>query len=542
MPAGGPYTIAMNSGSLSQTLNNVLFGDVIVCAGGRNVDYQTQFVNGADYYLNQAGNFANVRLFHSGSYTIWAESSTYFASQFAAVCWLTAVKAYNQTQIPIGLIQISTYETRLEQWAPASSVADCLGYYYYDSFSIYNYFIAPILRHRISSVIWYQGEENWGRTGLYECQLPSLIRSWRRDWGYNDSSLPWLLVQLQGYGSIRNGVSSQRWAQKLAADNVPNVSIFTSADLSDGSSPYSSDRPRNKLPLVDRLTTGLLSLLYGQNLVTSGASVSGYQVTMTPLTSFYASLIITVDFTSDATASGLTISPVQPCDPAFNAYSCGVPFEISLEYTTGAPSQWIPVGSYSLVNGQLILNTTVPAKTVFQAWRYAWSDVPRMVLYNGAGLPTLPYISNFPSAIAKSGYYVIEFIDIVGAGIGPVVPGNWQGGALTLVNPSGRGDPAWAYQAGPNSFGTLAHPTGLFLTANGDCNGVTLLPESGQSNQNWAMIYTGLEDNKYMFYNKLCGWTALNNFCNYGSTISLQADGFSVTNCNVWVANYVMSL
>ncbi|PRP81029.1 hypothetical protein PROFUN_11181 [Planoprotostelium fungivorum] len=518
-PAGGPYNIAVSIGSFTQTLQS-------------NMQFQTNAAFDVEDLLKNAGNYDKIRLVTVQESYTWSPSSTDLASTFSAVCWLSAVFTYNQTGVPLGLIEASVGGTRVEQWSPPGSQSDCLGYQYSDSFGLYNNYILPLLRLRIAAVIWYQGENNWGRTGLYECQLPSMINSWNEKFGYANHSLPWFVVQLAGYASIRNGISSQRWAQKLAADTVPNVEIYTAADLSDNASPYGDIHPRNKIPVAERVVAGLLNRLYGQSNVHAGAAVSSFEVTRAPINNFFSQLIVNVSFVQDETAQGLELRPLPACN--VSADSCGYAFEVKLTYATGAPAQWFAVTQFSLQNGNLILNMTAPANIIFVAWRYGWSDVPRMVLYNGAGFPTLPYHSNFKAAFADNGYYTIDYIDNAGLGIGPKTS-VLEGGVLTLANT----DPIWAYQAGNDKYGTLAHPSGLFLTASLDCASVSLLPQNNQSSQSWTMIYSGLDENKYLFYSRLCGWNVLNNYCDNTQSVNLIPDVTFISNCVVWTANQV---
>lgn len=89
------------------------------------------------------------------------------------------------------------------------------------------------------------------------------------------------------------------------------------------------------------------------------------------------------------------------------------------------PTTWIAVQQYSLRNGMLVLSTVIPVNSTYTGWRcmlyhsrmmlmrcrYAWEDIPPMVLYNAAGYPTLPYQSQAPSLFPSDGYYTVEFIN-----------------------------------------------------------------------------------------------------------------------------------
>ncbi|PRP88032.1 ExsB [Planoprotostelium fungivorum] len=93
--------------------------------------------------------------------------------------------------------------TRVELWLPPGIQSNCYGYDVPDYSSLYNTRIAPYMPQRISTAICYgsyQGESNVLAAGVYNCLLANLVRSWRANFGYNDS-LPWFIVQLAGYSS-----------------------------------------------------------------------------------------------------------------------------------------------------------------------------------------------------------------------------------------------------------------------------------------------------------------------------------------------------
>ncbi|PRP75416.1 hypothetical protein PROFUN_15756 [Planoprotostelium fungivorum] len=536
-PAGGPYNITVYSGSSQQQLINVLFGDVILCSGQSNMEFKMSQIFSNETYLNAAANYPDIRVLlnYNGN---WQVSSKAALSSFSAVCYLSALNTYNTSRIPLGLLQATVGGTRIELWSPPGTQSNCYGYDIPNFSSLYNARIAPFIPQRIAAIIWYQGESNVNGAGVYNCQLANLVRSWRANFGYDDS-LPWFIVQLAGWASGNyRALSGQRQAEENVADTVPNVSIYTAADLHDRLSTFGNIHPRNKEPIGLRISNGLLNKLYNKNLVSAGASFNKVESVKTIANNSAVNITLTISFVTDQTSQGLTIRKINCSDPEISAY-CSNLFEISVQIAGAAavPTKWIAVQQYSLQNGMLVLSTAIPVNSSYTGWRYAWEDIPPMVLYNAANYPTLPYQSQAPSLFPSDGYYTIEHINY-GYGIGYRNGSVEQGVQLSVVQ---RVNPVWLFQADSDHFGSLRHnSTGLYLTtSNVNCSLVSLEPKSGQNNQRWFMINTGLDDLRYSIYNSVCGWKVLNNNCNPALNITLTDDALGT--CSIWSLNHIAS-
>ncbi|PRP88023.1 hypothetical protein PROFUN_04451 [Planoprotostelium fungivorum] len=549
-PAGGPYNITVYSGSSQQQLTNVLFGDVILCSGQSNMVFTMSQIFSNDFYLNAASNYSDIRVLN-GANANWQMSSRASLSSFSAVCYLSALNTYNTSRIPIGLLEAAVGGTRIELWSPPGTQSNCYGYDVPSFSSLYNARIAPFIPQRIAAVIWYQGESNVNGAGVYNCQLANLVRSWRANFGYDDS-LPWFIVQLAGYSSKYQALSGQRQAQKDVADTVPNVSIYTAADLHDSLSPTGSIHPRNKEPIGLRISNGLLNKLYNKNLVSAGASFNKVEsVQIVANNSVSVNITLTISFVADQTAQGLAIRKINCSDPEISAY-CSNLFEISVQIAGAAavPTKWIAVQQYSLQNGMLVLSTVIPVNSSYTGWRYAWEDIPPMVLYNAANYPTchirVKHLLSFHlMAITPSNTSFMDMGEMsitkmnntecdvsIGYRNGSVV----QGVQLSVVP---RINPVWLFQSDSDHFGSLRHnSTGLYLTtSNVNCSLVSLEPKSGQNNQRWFMINTGLDDLRYSIYNTVCGWKVLNNDCNPAMNITLTDDALG--SCSIWSLNFI---
>ena len=136
---------------------------------------------------------------------------------FSAVAYFFARRVFEETGVPIGLINSSWGGTPAEAWTPesiyqeneklATSAArlDEIPWGPIEPGRLYNAMIAPITRFDIAGVIWYQGESNTRNANTYQETFTALINSWRSQWGYE---FPFYFVQIApfAYGDNRNGV------------------------------------------------------------------------------------------------------------------------------------------------------------------------------------------------------------------------------------------------------------------------------------------------------------------------------------------------
>lgn len=126
--AGGPYKMEISGTDDKITLNNILIGDVWLCAGqsnmvhnlGLHLERYAQDVAAANYpeirqflvptHANLQGPVSD---FSNGS---WKEANTQNVLSFSVVAYFFAKKLYDKYGIPIGLINASVGGTPIEAW------------------------------------------------------------------------------------------------------------------------------------------------------------------------------------------------------------------------------------------------------------------------------------------------------------------------------------------------------------------------------------------------------------------------------------------
>ena len=127
MKAGGPYSIQLN-GSNKIELNDILVGDVWLCAGQSNMVHQLNIhdITYADEIAN--ANYPEIRHFKIPTQTdltgpdkdfnggSWQSAVPDEIRSFSAVAYFFAKKIYEKYKVPIGLINASVGGTPIEAW------------------------------------------------------------------------------------------------------------------------------------------------------------------------------------------------------------------------------------------------------------------------------------------------------------------------------------------------------------------------------------------------------------------------------------------
>uniref|UniRef100_A0A7M5WVD5 Sialate O-acetylesterase domain-containing protein n=1 Tax=Clytia hemisphaerica TaxID=252671 RepID=A0A7M5WVD5_9CNID len=151
MKAGGPYTITaisfIKGFTVTISIENVLFGDVWMCAGQSNMELTVpQAFTGELELAEYADNRPNIRIFtitpkyslkvplvdfnQDGITQNWTVASREALTgpawaYFSAVCWMYGRRLYDQYKIPIGLIQGDWGGTSAEAWSSPDALLKC---------------------------------------------------------------------------------------------------------------------------------------------------------------------------------------------------------------------------------------------------------------------------------------------------------------------------------------------------------------------------------------------------------------------------------
>ena len=277
--AGGPYTVTVKAGNDAATIRNVFIGEVWVCSGQSNMEYNSFYQGSQDMApeFKKAPN-NNIHFFREpkatavypqddtkGEWTI-ADSNT--LKSFSQVGYFFGQRLNRDMNVPIGLIQAAWGGTPAETWTPAAVVinddvlteasrkqAPSNGWPYWPGYT-YNAMIAPITNYTIAGAIWYQGEGNTAAPYTYSKLLTAMIKSWRNAW---DQDFPFYLVQIAPftYGTKYSGSVIQEQQAKVLA--LENTGMVVTTDLVPDTT---NIHPPLKLAVGDRLAALALAKTY----------------------------------------------------------------------------------------------------------------------------------------------------------------------------------------------------------------------------------------------------------------------------------------
>nr|WP_182513793.1 sialate O-acetylesterase [Rufibacter quisquiliarum] len=300
-PAGGPYTMVVK-GRNTITLQDILVGDVWVCSGQSNMQFQMKTVQ--DRYRQEIASSANpqIRHFlvkHALAYSPardvesagWQEANPETVLGFTAVGYFFARELFEKYKVPIGLLHTSNGGTPAEAWMSADALQEFPEYQALIPKSapagplkengekkkpsvLYNGMVAPLLPYTIKGVIWYQGEANAnaGKGKEYAQLFPALIKDWRSHWGQKD--FPFLFVQLANYALPKAKPGDDSWALLREAQSqtlsLPNTGMAVTHDIGEANDIH----PRNKKEVGHRLALLAQTLVYGNTeVVASGPTL-----------------------------------------------------------------------------------------------------------------------------------------------------------------------------------------------------------------------------------------------------------------------------
>jgi sialate O-acetylesterase len=225
---------------------------------------------------------------------------------------------------------------------------------------LFNGMINPLLPYALRGALWYQGESNADRAGEYHALFAATITAWRAHFGQGDFPFYW--VNLAGY-KIPADRTDAAWAFLREAQTKTLALPATGQALAIDIGNPTDIHPANKQDVGRRLALLAKNRLYGTTVDDTGPTFAGVTREGSALR---------VRFT---TASGL-IAHAKPVQ--------------SLELA-GADKVFRP--ATAKIDRETLL-VSAPDVREPVAVRYAWRNAPEANLYNGAGLPAVPFRSD----------------------------------------------------------------------------------------------------------------------------------------------------
>lgn len=136
---------------------------------------------------------------------------------------------------------------------------------------LFHTMLEPCIPYGIRAVLFYQGEEDIARSGLYKKLLASLIALWRRLWDMPD--LPFFIVQIPPYDDPENTTDAAAFlkeAQSEIAAEVPGVRMITTTDCGEKDNIH----PQSKALIGERLFRSACRYLLGEDIAADYPRVS----------------------------------------------------------------------------------------------------------------------------------------------------------------------------------------------------------------------------------------------------------------------------
>jgi len=236
---------------------------------------------------------------------------------------------------------------------------------------LYQGMLAPVAPLAITGAIWYQGEANSERAYQYRTLLPAMIADWRKLFGQGD--FPFYVVSLPAFMHHRDQPVEDAWAelreaQALTALHTRNSGLAVTIDTGDPDNIH----PKDKKVVGERLALCALAEHYGEKIAYQGPTLKSVERLPGALKLHF-----------DHADGGLVA----------RGDNLG---EFSV---AGSDHKWR--WADARIEGDAIVVSS-PMTPNPEAARYAWQAYPKATLYNGAGLPAVPFRTDDWPGITES--------------------------------------------------------------------------------------------------------------------------------------------
>jgi sialate O-acetylesterase len=400
------------------TLTNILVGEVWLCSGQSNMEWALARSDGG---LEAIANSANpllrmCRVPHnvqsapqSEVNAKWELCSPATAKNFSAIPYWFGEKLQKESGVPVGIINSAFGGTPIQSWLPAETLingpwpqdkwndpAQAKADYdkkieavrplkekyeaekaeaiakqlpvppppagipseFKGATTLWNGEVAPLLPYRIRGVAWYQGENNAyvQIAHDYKNLLPAMIKDWRK--GFAQPDLPFLIFQIarnrkwQTDPNEKSGIAELQEAQAKVAQATPRAALVVSTDKGGPDVHYTG-----KEPVAERGVNAALAIAYEKKIQFSGPVYRSAK---------FENGKAVVRFTE--TAGGLKTNGG----------------ELTGFVIAGADKIFC-FADAKIDGDAIVVSSPQVSKPV--AVRYGWADLPKVNLFNKAGLP-----------------------------------------------------------------------------------------------------------------------------------------------------------
>ena len=427
MKAGGPFELTA-SGKNTVKITDVLIGEVWLCSGQSNMEFELKYALNAEREIKDA-NYPKLRLLWvprtSAGLPLNDINARWFVcdpanptlASFSAVAYFFGRDIHKALDVPVGMIAASQGATQIEIWtapeglaevpsqqpalAGVTAAADAARKKVAENLDrlesaipqaraalakgkplppgiaitnplpaeggpvLYYGMIYPLIPYPIRGALWYQGESNCGDGPRYLDKMKALVAGWRKVWQQGDFPFYYVQITPNNY----NGALPLLLEAQHQSMVIPNTGMAASTDTTDRSDNFGGGHPHNKQEIGRRLALWALAKDYGQkNLVFCGPQFQSLKAEGDRLR---------VTFT--CVGGGLVTRDKKDPDS----------FEVA-----GADGNFVEA-SARIDGASVLLRSDKVAKPM--AMRFAWKDLAQPNLMNKEGLP----VSVFRAELGK---------------------------------------------------------------------------------------------------------------------------------------------
>lgn len=385
-----PQTMII-AGSNKIELTNILVGEVWVCSGQSNMEYQMRKLAKIPKPKNEKLGFpadevekaknTQIRIFlvnrkqlakPDSVHKSWAVAQDSALKAFSAVGYFFAKEVQEKLGIPVGMISSSVSGSAIEPWVSPEAFAQEP---YFKNIKVgndpgkfYTPMIEPLSKFKIRGFLWYQGETNCflNEDISYAYKMKTLINLWRKAWGEQD--LPFYYVQIAPYDYskqksdkvvLTTETQPKFWEAQQQVLRLPKTGMISTNDLNDNGGDL---HPTYKWEVGRRLALMALGKTYNQQIDFSGPVFKAISFRNNQA-------LLDFDYLKSANATNITGFTIADASGKFvNADAV-------------------------LKDGKVFVSSKEIAKPT--AVRYNWTENPTGNLYSN-GLPVLPFRTDNP--------------------------------------------------------------------------------------------------------------------------------------------------
>jgi sialate O-acetylesterase len=293
MAAGGPHVLEASDGTATAKVEDVLIGDVWVCAGQSNMQMGLDEALGGAELIAKGAADVRLRLLmmpkagadkpQADPGAKWSHATPQTLNKFSAVAATFALHLRDDPKmkdVPLGIADSSFGGTAIEAWTPEGTLPEIPESEISGSMfgirpgHLFHRMIAPLTANPIKGVLWYQGEANAAHPAAYAGLLANFATQWRKQW--KQPELPFFIVQLPAFSGSMGGLdfSWLREAQAKACADSKGVHLAVTHDTAPGFDlhPVEKEEIGRRLSLLARKET------YGSDLTARGPLMKDVKV------------------------------------------------------------------------------------------------------------------------------------------------------------------------------------------------------------------------------------------------------------------------